>query len=32
LALIGLALGVVGIVLIFTVGVAAYEVVTRFFT
>ena len=32
LALIGLVLGAVGIVLIFTVGVAAYEVVTRFFT
>ena len=32
LAAIGLVLGGVGIVLIFTIGVAAYELVTRFFT
>lgn len=32
LALIGIVIGLLGVVLIFTVGVAAYEIVTRFFS
>ena len=32
LALIGIIIGTVGVVVIFTVGVAAYEIVTRFFS